>query len=77
MGFDAHAPAVVEVAHVDIGPADRAIAEMMIGFGIGNAVRIDAAPLLHDLAFGFSLSSSHLRATSSTLSARHRDSAAS
>jgi hypothetical protein len=35
---------LVEVAHVDIGPAERAIAEM-IGLGIGNAVRIEAATI--------------------------------
>ena len=28
--------------HIDVGPADRVISEM-IGFDIGNAVRIDAA----------------------------------
>jgi hypothetical protein len=46
----------------------------MIGVGLGAAVGIVA---FHDFAFGLSPSSSHLRATSSTLSARHRNSAAS
>ena len=34
-----------KVAHVDQCPADRAISEM-IGLGVGNAVRIEAASLI-------------------------------
>jgi hypothetical protein len=42
----------------------------MIGIVFGDAINIAAS---HDFAFGFRPSSAHLRATSSTLSARHRN----
>jgi hypothetical protein len=64
---------LAEVPHVHERAADRAIAEM-VKFGLSDAIAIVA---LHDLTFGFSPSSSHLRATSSPLSARHKNSAAS
>jgi hypothetical protein len=46
----------------------------MIGFAFGDAIDIPAS---HDFAFGFRPSSAHLQATSSTLSARQRNCAAS
>jgi hypothetical protein len=62
-----------EIAHVEPLAAAGAFHEM-IGFGLSDAVGF---PLSHDRTFGFKPSSSHLRVTSSTLSARHRNSAAS
>jgi hypothetical protein len=47
---------------------------VIVGLGLGDAVWIVA---IHDRSFGLRPSSAHLRATSSMLSARHRNSAAS
>src|SRR5258706_11547983 len=64
---------LAQVAHVEPFSAPWAFHEV-VGLGFGDAVWIVA---LHDFAFGFRPSSAHLRATSSTLSARQRNCAAS
>jgi hypothetical protein len=61
---------LAQVAHVEPLPAFHEV----IGLGYGDAVSINS---FHDRTFGFRPSSAHLRATSSTLSARQRNMAAS
>ena len=60
---------LTKVAHVEPLTAAGAFHEM-IGIVFGDAINIAAS---HDFAFGFRPSSAHLRATSSMLSARHRN----